>query len=205
MIPDHCKVKSTAKSMQYAVFSMSLVLVCFVVGRYIPLSLWALPLWIAYWAVSGTVVTGLWVVAHECGHGAFSDNKLLQVCVSGCFCSRLDFQLFSSLCLSNALLCSIGTVSHFQDAVGYILHSVVLVPYFSWQRSHAVHHSRTNHVTEGETHVPYTNLTSNGAGMFLFTSALHRIGVNWLQGACVKETSGESRNLVSSTPFNIFF
>ena len=28
------------------------------------------------------------------------------------------------------------------------------MPYFSWQRSHAVHHSRTNHVEEGETHVP---------------------------------------------------
>jgi len=35
-----------------------------------------------------------------------------------------------------------------QDAVGYFLHSLLLVPYFSWQRSHAVHHSRTNHLTE---------------------------------------------------------
>merc|ERR1712091_4496 len=60
-----------------------------------------------------------WVIAHECGHGAFSDNKTLQ------------------------------------DTVGYILHTALLVPYFSWQRSHAVHHSKTNHVTEGETHVPY--------------------------------------------------
>lgn len=31
---------------------------------------------------------------------------------------------------------------------------VLLVPYFSWQRSHGVHHSRTNHASEGETHVP---------------------------------------------------
>ncbi|CAK9101876.1 Delta(12)-fatty-acid desaturase (Fatty acid desaturase 2) (Omega-6 fatty acid desaturase [Durusdinium trenchii] len=41
-----------------------------------------------------------------------------------------------------------------QTTVGYILHSALMVPYFSWQRSHAVHHSKTNHMTEGETHVP---------------------------------------------------
>ena len=28
------------------------------------------------------------------------------------------------------------------------------VPYFSWQRSHAVHHQHTNHIYKGETHVP---------------------------------------------------
>ena len=29
-----------------------------------------------------------------------------------------------------------------------------LVPYFSWQRTHAIHHANTNHITDGETHVP---------------------------------------------------
>jgi omega-6 fatty acid desaturase (delta-12 desaturase) len=86
----------------------------------------ALPLWIVYAIVTGTVATGVWVVAHECGHGAFSDNKLLQ------------------------------------DAVGYAFHTILLVPYFSWQRSHKVHHSRTNHLSEGETHVPSTNLDAAG-------------------------------------------
>ena len=52
-----------------------------------------------------------------------------------------------------------------QDAVGYVLHSLLLVPYFSWQRSHAVHHSRTNHLTEGETHCPPVYGETLGGGV----------------------------------------
>jgi len=48
------------------------------------------------------------------------------------------------------------------DLLGFILHTSVLVPYFSWQHSHFVHHSRTNHLTEGETHVPDTLETKSG-------------------------------------------
>lgn len=40
------------------------------------------------------------------------------------------------------------------DTVGYVLHSLLLVPYFSWQYSHAKHHGKTNHLLDGETHVP---------------------------------------------------
>ncbi len=49
-----------------------------------------------------------------------------------------------------------------QDAIGYCLHSGLLVPYFSWQRSHAVHHARTNHLDLDETHVPLRNTTPGG-------------------------------------------
>jgi len=49
-----------------------------------------------------------------------------------------------------------------QDAIGYCLHSSLLVPYFSWQRSHAVHHARTNHLDLGETHVPARDTTPGG-------------------------------------------
>jgi len=40
------------------------------------------------------------------------------------------------------------------DAVGWVLHSLLLVPYFSWQYSHAKHHAKTNHLMDGETHNP---------------------------------------------------
>ncbi|MDM7938666.1 MAG: fatty acid desaturase [Cyanobium sp. CZS 48M] len=41
-----------------------------------------------------------------------------------------------------------------EATVGFVLHSLLLVPYFSWQRSHAVHHANCNHLEGGETHVP---------------------------------------------------
>lgn len=40
------------------------------------------------------------------------------------------------------------------DTVGWVLHSFLLVPYFSWQYSHGKHHSKTNHMLDGESHVP---------------------------------------------------
>mmetsp|Transcript_61883 Transcript_61883/g.147371 ORF Transcript_61883/g.147371 Transcript_61883/m.147371 type:complete len:462 (-) Transcript_61883:283-1668(-) len=108
-------------SLMYAAISVALTVGTGALAAvFLPLKLAFLPLWMAYWWAAGTIATGCWVVAHECGHGAFSDNKQLQ------------------------------------DAVGYVLHTALMVPYFSWQRSHAVHHSKTNHLTEGETHVPYT-------------------------------------------------
>ena len=76
--------------------------------------------WSVYAWVMGTVATGLWVIAHECGHGAFSVSKGVN------------------------------------DAVGYLLHTALLVPYHSWQFTHHKHHKYTNHMTLGETHVPPT-------------------------------------------------
>jgi fatty acid desaturase len=41
-----------------------------------------------------------------------------------------------------------------EAAIGLVLHSLLLVPYHSWARSHAVHHAHCNHLEAGETHVP---------------------------------------------------
>ena len=71
-----------------------------------------IPVWILYAILSGTTAMGFWVLAHECGHGAFSKNKTLET------------------------------------SIGYVLHSILLVPYFSWQRSHSIHHRFTNHITK---------------------------------------------------------
>jgi len=41
-----------------------------------------------------------------------------------------------------------------ENGVGFVLHSLLLVPYFTWRHSHAVHHAHCNHLERGETHVP---------------------------------------------------
>lgn len=86
-----------------------------------------LPLRVAFWTtysvIMGTVTTGLWVIGHECGHGAFSSSAWVN------------------------------------DLVGFLAHTPLLVPYFAWQFSHGKHHKWTNHMTQGETHVPPTKAT----------------------------------------------
>ncbi len=49
-----------------------------------------------------------------------------------------------------------------EAVVGFVLHSLLLVPYFSWQRSHGVHHANCNHLEAGETHVPPRSDSSSG-------------------------------------------
>lgn len=123
VIPADCFEPETAKSLGYLSVSVVGTALCTYFGVSAlsvldPANILTLPFWLAYSVVTGTVAMGLWVLAHECGHGAFSKDKKLQ------------------------------------DAVGYVLHSLFLVPYYSWQRSHAVHHRYTNHMELGETHVP---------------------------------------------------
>ncbi|KAG8878299.1 hypothetical protein FRB98_006287 [Tulasnella sp. 332] len=42
------------------------------------------------------------------------------------------------------------------DIIGFIIHSSIGVPYFSWKISHKLHHSNTSHLTKDQPFVPYT-------------------------------------------------
>lgn len=75
-------------------------------------------LWTVYWIAQGCVMTGLWVIGHECGHRGFADSEFIN------------------------------------DAVGLVVHSALLVPYFAWQLSHKRHHSNTGSVEHDEVFVP---------------------------------------------------
>ena len=64
--------------MSYVVMDLSISCILFYASSFI--SHPALPsfapflLWPLYWVCQGCILTGLWVIAHECGHRAFSDN-----------------------------------------------------------------------------------------------------------------------------------
>ena len=126
IIPEHCFSCDTKISIGYLLQSILIQVIVVAIGLKIPFTQQMIPIWIFYGFISGTTAMGFWVIAHECGHGAFSKNKILET------------------------------------TIGYLLHSLLLVPYFSWQRSHSVHHRFTNHITNGETHVP---LVINGNGV----------------------------------------
>lgn len=34
--------------------------------------------WSIYWWFQGLIFTGIWVIGHECGHGAFSDHRIIN-------------------------------------------------------------------------------------------------------------------------------
>ncbi len=168
-IGDDAFRRSLPRSAAHAALSIGLTVATAVIAwRVIPMELAWMPAWILYAIVAGTFACGIWIIAHECGHGAFCDNDPLQ------------------------------------NAIGFALHSALLVPYFSWQRSHAVHHAKTNHIDDGETHVPHRLATPSGArlvrarrgmgaGPFAVWTIISRLLVGWPMYLVAGLTGGPSR------------
>ncbi|KAL8456378.1 hypothetical protein ACS0TY_033721 [Phlomoides rotata] len=133
-IPPHCFQRSIPRSLSYVVYDLTIAaLFYYVATNYFhllphPLSYLAWPL---YWYCQGCVLTGVWVIAHECGHHAFSDYQWLD------------------------------------DTVGLILHSFLMVPYFSWKYSHRRHHSNTGSLDRDEVFVPKTKSALGWSAKYL--------------------------------------
>nr|AFQ60942.1 microsomal oleate desaturase [Camelina sativa] len=97
-IPPQCFKHSIPRSFSYLITDI-IVASCFyyVATNYFsllpqPLSYLAWPL---YWACQGCALTGVWVIAHECGHHAFSDYQWLDDTVGLIFHSFLLVPYFS--------------------------------------------------------------------------------------------------------------
>ena len=125
-IPKHCFERSGARGLAYVARDIASLAVTFALANkfitpeYIPSTAARAGLWAAYTFVQGLFGTGIWVLAHECGHQSFSTSKTLN------------------------------------DTVGWILHSSLLVPYFSWKISHGKHHKATGHMERDMVFVPRT-------------------------------------------------
>lgn len=81
-IPRHCFKRDLATSAYHLASDLILVatfgfLATFISHGAVPA--WAgFLLWPLYWFVQGTQMTGVWVIAHECGHQAFSESKTIN-------------------------------------------------------------------------------------------------------------------------------
>lgn len=81
-IPLHCYERRAGESLYYVLRDI----VCMVFFGYcahnyiqlLPLPVLRFAAWLAYTVVQGLFGTGLWVLAHECGHQAFSDHGWLN-------------------------------------------------------------------------------------------------------------------------------
>ena len=125
-IPKHCFERSAARGLMYVardIFSLAITFALFHIF-WTPANIPSITVravgWALYTFVQGCFATGLWVMAHECGHQSFSPSKTLN------------------------------------DTVGFICHSALLVPYFSWKISHGKHHKATGHLHRDMVFVPKT-------------------------------------------------
>ena len=122
-IPEHCFQSSLLKSSFYLLRDIvyaSFLIYAATYIKYLPSKSLRALAWATYGFLQGCVGTGLWIIAHECGHGAFSKYPWIN------------------------------------NLTGWVVHSLLLVPYFSWKITHARHHRYTGHLTKDTAFVPLT-------------------------------------------------
>ncbi|KAG7009218.1 beta-apo-4'-carotenal oxygenase [Physcia stellaris] len=125
-IPPHCFERSAVRGFTYVARDMVFLASTFgfwqhfVTPDHIPLAPLRFGLWALYGFIQGLFATGLWVIAHECGHQSFSTSKTVN------------------------------------DSTGWLIHSALFVPYFSWKISHGKHHKSTGHMERDMVFLPKT-------------------------------------------------
>ncbi|KAI0718558.1 fatty acid desaturase-domain-containing protein [Cerioporus squamosus] len=135
-IPPHLFVRDTKRGLAWLALDLLMAAVCWKLALYIDPSFkspaairllsplgasiarWAC--WAVYWWFQGLIFTGVWVIGHECGHGAFS--SIQWVC----------------------------------DVIGFITHTLLWTPFFSWRISHHRHHCNHASMERDEVYVPKT-------------------------------------------------
>lgn len=86
--------------------------------KFVPTWLFWILITPTYWILQGTIMFGVFVLGHECGHGSFSRWSM------------------------------------FNDFMGTLLHTPLLVPYYAWKVSHRNHHKNTGNFEKDEVFYP---------------------------------------------------
>lgn len=79
-IPPHCFERSFITSTYHLIKNLLICGALFYAASFIdvlPIPA-RLVLWPAYWFLQGSYLTGIWVIAHECGHQAYSDSEVIN-------------------------------------------------------------------------------------------------------------------------------
>ena len=90
-IPAHCFERSLKTSFAYLGTDLAAVAALYFASTFfshpaVPAAVrWGL-LWPAYWFLQGAVCTGLWVIAHECGHQVAPAARRCATACLGCSC-----------------------------------------------------------------------------------------------------------------------
>ncbi|CAD0097305.1 unnamed protein product, partial [Aureobasidium mustum] len=81
-IPKHCFQRSTIRGLSYVLRDLLyLGVTTYTIHTYTPFLAGPTIRLVVYTfgtALSGMIMTGIWILAHECGHGAFSDSKFIN-------------------------------------------------------------------------------------------------------------------------------
>lgn len=121
-IPKHCYEASIATSMYYVVKDVSMIILLYygtdILYYYVPTWFFWLVISPTYWLLQGTIMFGVFVLGHECGHGSFSRWPM------------------------------------FNDFMGTLLHTPLMVPYYAWKVSHKNHHKNTGNFEKDEVFYP---------------------------------------------------
>lgn len=80
-IPAHCFERNALRSASYVAKDVAAIAVLVYAATFIDAHLplvWRYVAWPLYWFFCGAFATGIWVLAHECGHHAFSRSTALN-------------------------------------------------------------------------------------------------------------------------------
>ncbi|KAJ2974148.1 hypothetical protein NQ176_g6212 [Zarea fungicola] len=124
-IPKHCFKRSALKGYLYILRDMLYLATTFtayynyVTPEYIP-NVWVRgALWAVYTFLQGLFGTGLWVIAHECGHGAFSESNFINdvTAVVAGWASELAAIPVTVVAGGSSLTCDVGAAVAAGDGV----------------------------------------------------------------------------------------